>query len=85
MVSVEVPEDELELTLNQKYGWHMFFGLTPINSKMENELPPPKKLINCKLRILELAEYLKNASQLCKIKGVSRYHKNRLSLPVLFL
>ena len=33
-----------------------------------------EKLINRKLSILELAEYLKNVSQACKINGVSRQH-----------
>jgi transposase InsO family protein len=33
-----------------------------------------EKLINHKLSILELAEYLKNVSQACKINGVSRQH-----------
>lgn len=33
-----------------------------------------EKLVNRKLSILELAEYLKNVSQACKINGVSRQH-----------
>jgi transposase len=33
-----------------------------------------EKLINHKLSLLELAEYLKNVSQACKINGVSRQH-----------
>ena len=33
-----------------------------------------EKLIKSKLSILELAEYLKNVSQACKINGVSRQH-----------
>lgn len=33
-----------------------------------------EKLINRKLSILELAEYLKNVSESCKINGVSRQH-----------
>jgi transposase len=33
-----------------------------------------EKLINRKLTLLELAEYLKNVSQACKINGVSRQH-----------
>ena len=33
-----------------------------------------EKLINRKLSLLELAEYLKNVSQACKINGVSRQH-----------
>jgi len=33
-----------------------------------------EKLINRKLSILELAEYLKNVSHACKINGVSRQH-----------
>ena len=33
-----------------------------------------EKLINRKLSILELAEYLKNISQACKINGVSRQY-----------
>ena len=33
-----------------------------------------EKLTNRKLSILELAEYLKNVSQACKINGVSRQH-----------
>ena len=33
-----------------------------------------EKLIKRKLSILELAEYLKNVSQACKINGVSRQH-----------
>lgn len=33
-----------------------------------------EKLINRKLSILELAEYLKNVSEACKINGVSRQH-----------
>jgi transposase InsO family protein len=33
-----------------------------------------EKLIRSKLSILELAEYLKNVSQACKINGVSRQH-----------
>jgi transposase len=32
------------------------------------------KLINRKLSLLELADYLKNVSQACKINGVSRQH-----------
>ena len=32
------------------------------------------KLINRKLSLLELAEYLQNVSQACKINGVSRQH-----------
>ena len=33
-----------------------------------------EKLIKRKLSIIELAEYLKNVSQACKINGVSRQH-----------
>ena len=33
-----------------------------------------EKLIKRKLSIIELAEYLKNVSQACKIHGVSRQH-----------
>ena len=33
-----------------------------------------EKLIRTKLSILELAEFLKNVSQACKINGVSRQH-----------
>ena len=32
------------------------------------------KLVRRKLSLLELAEYLKNVSQACKINGVSRQH-----------
>lgn len=32
------------------------------------------KLINRKLTLIELAEFLKNVSQACKIHGVSRQH-----------
>jgi outer membrane protein OmpA-like peptidoglycan-associated protein len=33
-----------------------------------------EKLVNRKLRIIELAEFLKNVSQACRINGVSRQH-----------
>jgi hypothetical protein len=33
-----------------------------------------EKLIRNKLSLLELAEYLKNVSEACKINGVSRQH-----------
>jgi len=33
-----------------------------------------EKLISRKLTLIELAEFLKNVSQACKIHGVSRQH-----------
>jgi hypothetical protein len=33
-----------------------------------------EKLVNRKLSIIELAEFLKNVSQACRINGVSRQH-----------
>ena len=33
-----------------------------------------EKLIKRKLNILDLAEYLKNVSEACKVSGVSRQH-----------
>jgi hypothetical protein len=33
-----------------------------------------EKLISRKLTLIELAEFLKNVSQACKIQGVSRQH-----------
>jgi hypothetical protein len=33
-----------------------------------------EKLIRNKLSFLELAEYLKNVSEACKVNGVSRQH-----------
>jgi hypothetical protein len=33
-----------------------------------------EKLIRNKLSLLELAEYLKNVSEACKVNGVSRQH-----------
>ena len=33
-----------------------------------------EKLVRAKLSLLELAEYLKNVSEACRINGVSRQH-----------
>ena len=37
-------------------------------------MTPQEKLIRNKLSLPELAEYLKNVSEACKINGVSRQH-----------
>jgi hypothetical protein len=44
------------------------------NLQKEEIMTTQEKLVRCKLSILELAEYLKNVSQACKINGVSRQH-----------
>ena len=40
-----------------------------------------EKLVNRKLSLLELAEFLKNVSQACKINGVSRQHFYDMNRP----
>ena len=42
-----------------------------------------EKLIKRKLSLLELAEYLKNVSQACKINGVSRQHFYDIKKPMM--
>jgi hypothetical protein len=39
-----------------------------------------EKLVNRKLSIIELAEFLKNVSQACRINGVSRQHLKKLMM-----
>jgi hypothetical protein len=56
-----------------KMGGQIPSGLTP-NPKKEVIMTTQDKLVRRKLSLLELAEFLKNVSQACKINGVSRQH-----------
>ena len=41
-----------------------------------------EKLVSRKLTLIELAEFLKNVSQACKIHGVSRQHFYDINYPI---
>jgi transposase InsO family protein len=49
-------------------------GLSPNNPIKEVNMTTQEKIVRSKLSILELAEYLKNVSEACRINGVSRQH-----------
>jgi transposase InsO family protein len=62
------------LTILIKEGWSDTFWIIAKQSRKEKMMTTQEKLVRNKLSLLELAEYLKNVSQACKINGVSRQH-----------
>jgi len=58
-----------------KDEWSDTFWInSPTNPKKEVIMTTQEKLVNRKLSIIELAEFLKNVSQACRINGISRQH-----------
>jgi len=55
-----------------KNGRSDTFWINAINPKKEVIVTTQDKLVKRKPSLLELAEFLKNVSQVCKINGVSR-------------
>jgi hypothetical protein len=66
------PRTRLDTCLEK--GGQIPSGLNPNNPKKEVIMTTQDKFVKRKLSILELAEFLKNVSQACKINGVSRQH-----------